>query len=86
MRPPSDTGKKKWAIDELPGRQLFLRFHSTSTENAFGMVNLAEGTTRAREYAYVDSDDLDELIIPIPAERCAAPIRGWHCQAGDTRC
>jgi hypothetical protein len=59
VRPASDTGKrKKWAIDELPGRQLFLGFHPSSTGDAFGIVNLAEVTKRAREHAYVDSDDL----------------------------
>jgi hypothetical protein len=61
VRPPSDTGKRgKWAIDELPGRQVFLGFHPVSTEDAFGIVNLAEVTKRAREYAYVDSNDLAE--------------------------
>jgi hypothetical protein len=63
VRPASDTGKrKKWAIDELPGRQLFLGFHPSSTGDAFGIVNRAEVTKRAREYAYVDSDDLAEHL------------------------
>jgi len=63
VRPPSNTGKrKKWAIDELPQRQVFLGFQPSSTKDAFGIVNLAEATRRAREYAYVDSDDLDDAL------------------------
>ncbi len=55
---PDDT--KKRSIEELPGQQLFLGFNSCSTEHAFGIVTLAEVTKRAREFAYVDSDDLAE--------------------------
>jgi hypothetical protein len=54
--------RSKWAIDALPGRQVFLGFHPSSTEAAFGIVNLAEVTKRAREYAYVDRDDLEEML------------------------
>jgi hypothetical protein len=55
---PDDT--ENWSIDKLPGQQVFLGFRPSSTENAFGIVNLAEVTTRARQYAHVDSDDLTE--------------------------
>jgi hypothetical protein len=69
VRPPSDTGKRrKWAIDELPGQQVFLGFHPVSTEDAFGIVNLAEVTKRAREYAYVDSNDLAEHFGDPPGD------------------
>jgi hypothetical protein len=34
------------------------RVAPTDTEHPFGIVNLAEVTERAGEYAYVDSDDL----------------------------
>lgn len=63
VRPPSDTGKRKnWAIDKLPGRQVPLGFYPSATVEAFDIVNLAEVTNRAREYANVDSDDLDETL------------------------
>jgi hypothetical protein len=58
MKRPDDT--KKRSIEELPGRQLFLGFRTSSTENAFRIVNLAEVTEQARKYAYLDSDDIDE--------------------------
>jgi hypothetical protein len=60
MRRPDDTRKRTLSIEKLPGQQLFLGFHPSSTEDAFGIVNLAEVTQRAREYAYLDSDDIDE--------------------------
>lgn len=59
IKRPSDT-RKDPAIDRLPGRHLFLGFDPIATEVAFSNVNLAEVTKRAREYADVDSDDLDE--------------------------
>jgi len=61
MKRPDDT--KQRSIEELPGQEVFLGFHQSSTEDAFGIVNLAEVTRRAREYAYVDSDDLDEYYL-----------------------
>jgi hypothetical protein len=60
VRRPSD--EKNRSIDQLPGQQVFLGFHPVSTEDAFGIVNLAEVTKRAREYAHVDRDDLDETL------------------------
>jgi hypothetical protein len=38
----------------------FSGFHPVSTGDAFGTVNLAEVTERAREYVYIDSNDLAE--------------------------
>jgi hypothetical protein len=55
---PDDT--KKRSMEELPGQQLFLGFDSSAIEHAFGIVNLADVTKRAREYADIDSDDLAE--------------------------
>jgi hypothetical protein len=60
VRRPSD--EKNRSIDQLPGQQIFLGFHPVSTEDAFGIVNLAEVTKRTREYAHVDRDDLDETL------------------------
>jgi hypothetical protein len=60
VRPSSKGPREKWAIDELLGQQLFLGFNPVFTERAFGMVNLADVTKRAREYADLDSDDLAE--------------------------
>jgi hypothetical protein len=60
VRPSSKGLREKWAIEELPGQQLFLGFNPVFTERAFGMVNLADVTKRAREYADLDSDDLAE--------------------------
>jgi hypothetical protein len=57
VKRPDDTEKR--SIEELPGRQLFLGFSSSSTEDAFGIVNLAEVTEQARKYAYLDSDDIE---------------------------
>jgi hypothetical protein len=60
MRAPKDKRERTLSIEELPGHQVPLGFHPISTEDAFGIVNLAEVTKRAREYAYVDSNDLAE--------------------------
>jgi hypothetical protein len=60
MKRPSDTRKR--SIEKLPGQQLFLGFRTTSTEHAFGLVNLADLTKRAREYASVDSDNLAQYF------------------------
>ena len=53
---PDDTEDR--SIEKLPGGQLFLGFRPSSTEHAFGIVNLADETKRARKYAHVDSDNL----------------------------
>jgi hypothetical protein len=58
VRRPSDAQSR--SIDQLPGQQVFLGFRPVSTEDAFGIVNLTEVTTQAREYAFVDSDDIAE--------------------------
>ncbi|MFF0429377.1 hypothetical protein ACFYUJ_33995 [Streptomyces sp. NPDC004520] len=47
--------KKKWSVDELPGKELFLGFDAGYTEAAFGLVNLRDVTTRARLYAELDA-------------------------------
>jgi hypothetical protein len=60
VRRPSDAQSR--SIDQLPGQQVFLGFHPVSTEDAFGIVNLTEVTTRATEYAFVDSDDIAEHV------------------------
>ncbi|MFF5188762.1 hypothetical protein ACFY30_34190 [Streptomyces sp. NPDC000345] len=49
--------RKKWSIDELPGKELFLGFDAGFTEAAFGLVNLRDVTTRARRYAQLDAPD-----------------------------
>ncbi|MGW7425825.1 hypothetical protein ACWGJB_38335 [Streptomyces sp. NPDC054813] len=49
--------RKKWSIDELPGKELFLGFDAGFTEAAFGLVNLRDVTTRARLYAQLDAPD-----------------------------
>lgn len=54
-RDPSDK-RKRVSIDQLPGKELFLGFGSGYTEAAFGVVDLAEVTSRARKYAHIDDD------------------------------
>lgn len=62
------TGKDSaHSIEHLPGKELFLGFHSSYTEAAFGVVDLKEITERARPYLYIhrppepdsDFDDMD---------------------------
>ncbi|MEU6306969.1 hypothetical protein [Streptomyces chartreusis] len=56
--PPDPKNKrKKWSIDELPGKELFLGFDAGFTEAAFGLVNLKDVTTRARQSAQLDAPD-----------------------------
>ncbi len=48
------TGKNNaFSIEYLPGKELFLGFHYSYTEAAFGVVNLEEITQRARPYLYI---------------------------------
>lgn len=49
--------RKKWSIEELPGKELFLGFDAGYTEAAFGLINLRDVTTRARLYAAIDAPD-----------------------------
>ncbi|MFZ3595030.1 hypothetical protein [Streptomyces sp. BH104] len=56
--PPDPKSKrKKWSIEELPGKELFLGFDVGYTEAAFGLVNLRDVTERARPYAQLDAPD-----------------------------
>lgn len=56
--PPDPKRKrKKWSIEELPGKELFLGFDAGYTEAAFGLVNLRDVTERARPYAQLDAPD-----------------------------
>ncbi|MFD0191903.1 hypothetical protein ACFVG1_31280 [Streptomyces bacillaris] len=48
---------KKWSIDRLPGKELFLGFDAGFTEAAFGLLNLRDVTTRAHQYAELDAPD-----------------------------
>ncbi|MFE6062555.1 hypothetical protein [Streptomyces sp. NPDC056431] len=48
---------KKWALDKLPGKELFLGFDAGYTEAAFGLVNLRDVTMRASLYAHLDAPD-----------------------------
>ncbi|MDV5143185.1 hypothetical protein R1T08_02385 [Streptomyces sp. SBC-4] len=48
---------KKWALDKLPGKELFLGFDAGYTDAAFGLVNLRDVTMRARLYAHLDAPD-----------------------------
>lgn len=50
----STTGKKNPAIDQLPGGELFLGFHGSFIDNAFGILDLKDVTDKAREYARID--------------------------------
>ncbi len=45
---------KAWSIDQLPGHELFMGFHASFTDVAFGVVDLAEITERARLYLYLN--------------------------------
>ncbi|MGW1496801.1 hypothetical protein [Streptomyces sp. NPDC002402] len=55
--PDPKNKRKKWSIDELPGKELFLGFDAGFTEAAFGLVSLRDVTTRARRYAQLDAPD-----------------------------
>ncbi|MFJ4633771.1 hypothetical protein [Streptomyces sp. NPDC088847] len=55
--PTGPKSKKKWAIEELPGKELFLGFDAGYTEAAFGLVDLRDVTERARLYAQLDAPD-----------------------------
>lgn len=60
--------RKNWAIDELPGKELFLGFDAGFTEAAFGLVNLQDVTTRARRYAHLDAPDEPDFDDYVPNE------------------
>jgi hypothetical protein len=56
-RKPSGAAGKKWSIDDLPGKELFLGFDPGYVEAAFGLVSLAAVTDKARMYASIDGSD-----------------------------
>ena len=64
--PDPERKRKKWAIEDLPGRELFLGFDAGYTEAAFGLVNLRDVTTRARRYAQLDAPDEPDFDGYVP--------------------
>lgn len=55
----STSRGKKWSIERLPGKELFLGFDPGYIEAAFGLVDLKSVTEEARKYAHLDTLDDD---------------------------
>lgn len=56
----SKSGPKKQSIDQLPEGRLFLGFHWSYVDNAFGIVSLTEVSEKARIYASLGFEDYDD--------------------------